>query len=116
MLWRRISAPVSWLVVFALGERSCRLFEVDPVDLDPAAAGLHERAGLPGELRHLGRGELDVVEEHRPGDVAELVRSDHRAGRRLGEQPQRRRRLAARQRRYPHVEPDSGEGRTRRRS
>ncbi len=34
----------------ALGERGRRLFEVDPVDLDPAAAGLHERAGLPGEL------------------------------------------------------------------
>ena len=112
MLWRRISAPVSWVVVFALGERGRRLFEVDPVDLDPAAAGLHERAGLPGELRHLGRGELDVVEEHRPGDVAELVRPDHRAGRRLGEQSQRRRRLAPRQRRHPHVEPDGGEGGT----
>ena len=61
--------------LFALGERGCRLFEIDPVDLDPAAAGLHERAGLPGELCHFGRGEFDVVEEHRPGDVAELVRS-----------------------------------------
>ncbi len=104
--------PGQLVGLFALGERSCGLFEVDPVDLDPAAAGLHERAGLPGELRHLGRGELHVVEENRPGDVAELVRSHHRAGRCLREQSERRSRPAARQRRCPHVEADSGEAGT----
>ena len=62
----------------ALGERGRRLFEVDPIDLDPAAAGLHERARLAGQSRHVGGGELDVVEQHRPRHVAELVGADHR--------------------------------------
>ena len=93
-----------------LGERGRRLFEVDPIDLDPAAARLHERAGLSRESRHICGGELDVVEEHGPGDVAELVRPDHRARRGLREQSERRSRLAPRQRRHPHVEPDGGEG------
>ena len=35
----------------ALGERGRGLLEIDPVDLDPAAARLHERTGLPGESR-----------------------------------------------------------------
>ena len=97
--------------LFAFVERSRGLSEVDPVNLDPTPTrGLHERAGLPRQPSDLGCGELDVVEEHRPGDVAELVRSHHRAGLCLGEQSQRRSRLASRQRRYPHVEPDGGEG------
>ena len=35
----------------ALGERGGGLLDVEPVDLDPPAARLHERAGLPGEPR-----------------------------------------------------------------
>ena len=63
----------------ALGERGCGLLEVDPIDLDPAAAGLHERPRLAGEPGDVGRGELDVVEQHRPRHVAELVGADHRS-------------------------------------
>ena len=68
----------------ALGERGGGLLEVDPIDLDPAVARSHERAGLLGELGDLGGGQLDVVEQHRPRHVAELVGADHGV-RRLGE-------------------------------
>ena len=111
MLWRRISAPVSCVRRLALGERGGRLLEVDPVDLDPAPPGLHQRPGLAGQPGDLGGGELDVVEQHRPRHVAQLVGADDRAAGRLGEQPQRRRRLAPRQRRHAHVEAGGGEGR-----
>ena len=56
-----------------LGDRFARCegggggLEIDPVDLDPAAARLHERSGLVGQPPHLGGGQLDVVEERRPG-------------------------------------------------
>ena len=99
-IWaRRISAPVSVRDRLALLERRRGLLEVDPIDLDPPAARLHQRARLLGEPADVGRGQLDVVEQDRPRDVAELVRADHRAARRLGEQAQRRLRLASRQRR-----------------
>ena len=74
---------------FAFGERCGGLLHVEPIDLDPAAARLHERAGLPGEPPDLVGGQLDVVEQHRPRDVAELVGADGRPGGRLGEQSQR---------------------------
>ena len=113
-LWRRISAPVSWRTLLALGERGGRLLEVDPIDLDPAVARSDERAGLLGELGDLGGSELDVVEQHGPRHVAELVGADDGV-RRLGEEPEHRRRLAARHRRHADVEPDGGEHRTGRR-
>ena len=85
-LWRRISAPVSWRSSVALGERGGRLLEVDPIDLDPAVARPDERARLLGEPGDVGRRELDVVEQHGPRHVAELVGADHGV-RRLGEEP-----------------------------
>ena len=94
-LWRRISAPVSWWTSVALGERGGRLLEVDAIDLDPAVARPHEGPGLLGEAGDVGGRELDVVEQHRPGHVAQLVGADDGV-RRLGEQPEHRRRLAAR--------------------
>ena len=65
----------------ALGQRGRGPLQIDPVDLDPAAARLHQRRRLPGEPRDLGRGELDVVEQHRPRHVAELVGADRGPGR-----------------------------------
>ena len=111
MLWRRISAPVSWVTDSRSASAAAALLEVDPIELDPVAARLHQRSGLAGQPGDVGRAELDVVEEHRPRDVAQLVGADDRTGRRLGEQPQRRRRLAARQRGSPHVETDRRERR-----
>ena len=91
-----------------LASRECgrRLLHIEPVDFDPAAARLHERSGLPGQSPDVIRGELGVVEQHRPGDVAELARTDDRVRRSFREQPQRRLGLAPRERRQPHLETD----------
>ena len=73
-----------------------RLLEVGPVELDPAAAGLDQRAGplgvQPGDV---GGGQLDVVEDRRPRDVAELAGAHDRVAGRLSQEAQRRRRAAA---------------------
>ena len=39
---------------------------------------LHQRPGLRGQAGDLGRVELDVVEQHRPAHVGQLVGADHR--------------------------------------
>jgi hypothetical protein len=62
------------------------------VEGDPAAAGPHERAGLGGQAGDVGGVELDVVEHGRPADVGQLVGADDGGRRRVGEQPQGRRR------------------------
>ncbi len=87
-----------------LGQRGRGLLEVDPVQLDPAPAGLHERPGLGGQAGDVGRGELDVVEHHRPAHVAELVGTDVRLAGGLGEQAEHGAGPAARQGRHPDVE------------
>ena len=78
----------------ALGERNRCLLHIESIDLDPLATRLHERTRLARESSNVVSGQLDIVEQDRPGDVAELVRPDGRACRRLREQSQRRSRLA----------------------
>ena len=94
-----------------LGEGGGGLLEVDAVELHPLAVRPHERAGLGGQPGDVGGGELDVVEHRRPAHVAELVGADHRLAGGLDEEAQRRRGLAARQRRHPHLEAGRLEGR-----
>jgi hypothetical protein len=93
------------LLVLALGQRGGRLLQVDAIEFDPLAVRLHQRPRLLGQTSHFGPGELDVVEQHRPGDAGELVHADHRAGGVVGEQTQRRGGLAPRDLRRTHVEP-----------
>ena len=88
------------------GQCSRGLFDIEPIDFDPAPARLHERARLTGKALHVVGGQLGVVEEYGPRDVAELAGTDDRALRRIREEPQRSLRLAPRQRRQPHVEAD----------
>ena len=64
-------------LIGSLRQRRRRLSQVVLVDLDPRAAGLHERAGLARELGDLRCGEFDVVEHGRPTDVGELLSTDH---------------------------------------
>ncbi len=87
------------------GERGRRLLEVDPVELDPPTVRLHEGAGLGRQPSDLVGGELDVVEDRRPPDRAQLPGPDDRVARRLDEQAQTRLRLPPRQRRNPDLEP-----------
>jgi len=54
-------------------------------------------------------GELQIVEEHRPCHVAELVGAHDRSGGRFGEESKGRAGLAPRERRHSHVETDAGE-------
>ena len=63
---------------FSLGERGGRLLEIDAIDFDPSPARLHERSRLTGQAPDLVGRQFDVVEQHRPGDVAELMRADDR--------------------------------------
>ncbi len=93
-----------------LGQRGRRLLEVGPVELDPPPVGADQRSGLGGQARDLGRGELDVVEQGGPADVAELVGADDGVAGGLGEHLQPGRGLAAGERRHPHVEPGGLQG------
>ena len=88
----------------SLGERGRRLLQVGVIELDPAAVRAHQRARFGRQLGDVGRGEFDVAEHRAPADIAQLVDADHRGVHRLGEQSQRRPRLAPRQRRHPDLE------------
>ena len=96
-----------------LGERGGGFLEIGPVEGDPLAARADQRPGFGRQAGHLRRRELDVVEHDRPADVGELVGADHALTTGLGEEAQRRRRLASRERRHAHLEPgrlDGGAG------
>ena len=95
---------------FPLGKGGRRLGEVGAVELDPSAARLHERPRFGCQPRHLGGGELHVVEDHRPLDVAQLRRADDTL-RGRGPQSQGGSGPAARELRHPHVEAGRREGR-----
>ena len=96
-------------LVGPLGQRLGRLHQIGPLDLDPLAPALHQRAGLRGQAADLVRGEIDVVEDHRPADVGELGGAHHRVlGLQRGE-AQRRPGPAAGQRRHPDVVAAGGE-------
>ena len=95
--------------VLAFGEGGRGLLDIEPVDLHPAATRLHQWPGLAGEALDVVGRQFDVVEQHRPCHVAELVRADDGVRGGLGEQSQRGSRLASRQRRQPHVEPNGRE-------
>ena len=88
----------------ALGERGRRLLEVDPVELDP-----RPRERTSGRASAASRAMSAAVSStsSNTADQRTLLSwwapTTDVAGR-LGEQAQRRRRLAARQRRHPHVE------------
>ena len=103
--WRRISAPVSWVVLARSARAAAASFRSTRSSSTQRPRALTSGRACRGEARHLGRGQLDVVEHHRPAHVAELVGADHRFARRLGEQPQPRVQLASRQGRHPHLEP-----------
>ena len=109
---RSIAAPDSWVVFGLLRERLRGSREIGAIDGDPTVAGADERPRFLGQPRDVGRGELDVVEHRRPAHVGELVRADDRFGGLVDEHPQRRRRLAQRQRGNPHVEARGDELRT----
>ena len=97
------------------GERLGRGLEVGLLDRDPATAGTDQRARFlrePGDLR--GR-ELDVVEDGRPRDVRELVRTRRRIGRRVDVHAQRRHARALGELGDAHVEARLHEARPRRR-
>ena len=85
-------------------QRRRRRGQVGPVQLDPAAPGLHQRAGLAGEAGDLLGTQLDIVEERRPADVGELARPDHRALGVLRGEAEGRRRTLAGERRHSNVE------------
>ena len=87
-----------------LGQRFGRGGQVGVVDRDPLAVRLHQWTGLRGQPGDLGRVELDVVEQHRPPDVGQLVGTDHRRRRRVGFESQRRRGPLGGQPGDPHVE------------
>ena len=90
-------------LIGSLRQRRCGLSQVVLVDLDPCAAGLHERAGLACELRDLRRSEFDIVEHGRPTDVGELLRTDDGFVGLTGE-AKRRRRFLSFQLRDPDLE------------
>ncbi len=86
------------------GQRLGGLLQVDTIELDPLAAGVHQRPSLLRQPCHLTGGQLDIVEQHRPRHVGELVSAHDRTGRLFGEQAQRWRCLAPRDLRRAHVE------------
>ena len=85
-------------------QRGGRCGQVGPVELHPPTPGLHEGAGLAGQLGDLLRAQLDVVEHRRPADVGELAGTDHRALGVLRGEAEGRRRPAAGQGGDPDVE------------
>ena len=111
--WRRISAPVRRVLL----ARSARAAAASlrstlsssthlPCDRTSGRASSARRAMSLG-------GELDVVEDHRPAHVAELLGADHGVAGGLGEQAQAGAGLAAREGRAPA--PRSRRPRARRR-
>ena len=79
----------------ALGERSGSRVQVDTIDRDPPPTRADQWSCLPRQAGDVGRGQLDVVEDHRPPHVSELGRARRRGRRRVGEDSQRRRRSGA---------------------
>ena len=85
------AAPDSWVIDGPLGQGGGRGGQVGPIDVHPAAPDLDQRLGFLGQRGDLGRVELEVVEEHRPPHVGQLLHADlGRAADRLGEQAQLR--------------------------
>ena len=76
--------------VGAFGQGSRGLLEIESVDLDPLAIRLHQWPSLSGQVRHLGGGEFEVVEQDGPCNLRQLVGAHHGTGRSFGEQAQRR--------------------------
>ena len=96
-------------LVGPLGQRLGRSSQVDVVDGDPLPPRLHERPGLGGQGPDAGRIQLEVVEEHRPADVGELVGADDRRRRRVGFEAQGGAGATGGQLRHPHVEAGVGQ-------
>ena len=59
--------------------------EIGAVDVHPAAADLHQRLGFLRQVGDAGGVEFEVIEEHRPAHIGELLHTDLRRAHSLGE-------------------------------
>src|SRR5699024_103887 len=75
-------------LVGSFGKGRGRFFQIDFVEFDPPAVGLHEGTGLLRETRDVSGIEFDIVEDDGPANIGELLGPDDRVTIDFGEHPQ----------------------------